>query len=104
MWNLIVEILTNAALIVPIAGFVLVFISGRDERIKELTKMKIEVENFDKKYSSVYRGVQRDVESPSEYAKEEINKVVDNIKLSEQEGRDKLKMFIIFSHFSHLII
>jgi hypothetical protein len=96
MWTLLTNILTNAALIVPIIAFIVVFVNGRDERIIGLTKMKIEVENFEKKFSPVYRGIQRKVEPPTEYELEEINKVEDEIKLNEQEGRDKLKMFIIF--------
>ena len=96
MWVLITNIFTNAALIVPIIGFIIVFISGRDERIKGLTTMKIEVEELYKKYSSVYRNIQRQVDSAPEYRIEEINKIKDDIKLNEKEGRDKLKMFIIF--------
>ena len=96
MWTLILNILTNAALIVPIIGFIIVFISGRDERIKGLTTMKIELEEFYKKYSSVYKNIKRQVEPVPEYRIEEINKIKDDIKLNEKEGRYKLKMFIIF--------
>ena len=96
MWKLIIDILTNAVIIVPIMVFIVVFIRGRDERIKGLTKMKIEVENFEKNFSHVYRGIQRKVETPTEDELDEVKKVEDEIKLNEQEGRDKLKMFIIF--------
>ena len=92
MWVLITNIFTNAALLVPVIGFIIVFISARDERIRSLTTMKIEVEDFYKKYSYI----QSQVEPAPEYRIEEINKIKDDIKLNEQEGRDKLKMFIIF--------
>ena len=51
MWVLITNIFTNAALLVPVIGFIIVFISARDERIRSLTTMKIEVEDFYKKYN-----------------------------------------------------
>jgi hypothetical protein len=96
MWSFIVNILTNAGLLFPLIVFVLVFISGRDERIEKLTKMKIQVNNFEELYSPVYRGIQRKVETLSEYEIEKINKVRDDIKLTEKKGRDNLKMFVIF--------
>ena len=91
MWTLLTYILTNGALLVPVIGFIIVFISGRDERIKGLTTMKIELEDFYKKHSYI----QRQVEPVPEYRIEEINKIKDDIKHEEKEGRDKLKMFII---------
>ena len=109
MWILVINILINAALIVPIIGFIIVFISSRDERIKGLTKMKIEVENFDKKFSPVYRGIQRKVEPPIAHEIEENNKIEDDIKLNEKEGRIRLNMFLIFLFIyllfmAHLIV
>lgn len=96
MWKFILDILTNTSLLIPIIGLIIVFINSRDKRVKELTILKIELENFDKKYSPVYKNILREVEVASDSELEKIGKVEIEIKTCEKDGRERLKFFLIF--------
>ncbi len=95
MWKFIQVILTNGSLFIPVIGAVYLFINNRDERIKELTKMKIKLYNFNKNHSSTYKNREGHVESPSDYELEEISRIENDIRLSERKRSENLNRFLI---------
>jgi hypothetical protein len=92
IFNLLIKIGAYCQLM----GVIYLYISGRDKRIEDLTKLTLEMENFDKKYNTIYKGILREVEPPSQEELDKIREVEVNIKLIKKAGRERMKLFFIF--------